>query len=144
MAIKLSQILRELAKVPSQASSRVAARIHKEIQANFDRGIDPYGKPWAPLALATLRKGRFPPPLTDSGDGRRNVKVSPTRSAGIEVSSTVFYMDYHRTKKRANLPKLPRRSFLPEDGLPESWRKIWEDELNYLADKRFLNKKLNV
>lgn len=123
----LSKILRELAKVPSRASRSIADNISKEIQKGFDRGRDPYGKKWAKLAPATLAKGRFPPPLTDTRLGRSNVTVSPTQYAGIKLSSTIRYMDYHLTGTKF----MPRRTFFPDHrGVPDRWKEIFAREIS--------------
>jgi hypothetical protein len=80
---RLHGTLRALAEVPSRAAKAASESIATLILDGFDAGTDPYGRPWAPLRPYTLAKGRFPPPLTDSGAMRDSVDVRPTAGAGI-------------------------------------------------------------
>lgn len=168
-AKQFSKIMRELARVPAQSSRDVARDINREIQRNFDRGVDPYGKPWRKLAKSTLENGRHPPPLTDSRDGRKSVRVSAMAGAGIQIVVGVLYMLYHqfggashlrgpgnnarqRYKNRKKHPDFgrdkdrssgrespPRRSFLPFDRLPPAWGEIILGRLEQNA-RRVLNR----
>lgn len=112
----------------------MAKRISWDIQANFDLGRDPYRKTWAPLAPSTIKRGRFPPPLTDTRKGRQGVKVKPMQSGGIKLLNSVDYMGIHQK----GAPNIPRRSFFPDNTLPKRWNEIWEEEL-----EKALEKKLN-
>jgi hypothetical protein len=131
-AAEYSQALRLLVKVPSQISAKVADRIKKEILKGFTSGKDPYGGAWAPLRPATLAKGRTPPPLTDTGKGKRSIKVSPVSGAGVQVTVGKAYMKYHMT----GTPIMVPRRFLPVNSLPKAWRKIWQEELTKAARKK--------
>lgn len=146
-AARFSKALRELARVPSQATAAIARDLNKEIQRNFDRGVDPYGRKWRPLAKSTLKRGRHPPPLTDTGSGRSSVVMRPSAGAGLKLTIGVLYMLYHqfggashlrgsggsyrlrklnknfgrdrdRSSGRENPPK---RSFAPFEHLPAKW-----------------------
>lgn len=132
-AIEASRVFRTLASVPSQAARPIASRIHKAIQKQFDEGRDPFGRDWAPLAPATLAKGRRPPPLTDTRRGRNSISVRPTRGAGIAILVGVFYMAIHN---KGNLPRLPRRLILPTNVLPKEWNKIYKEELEAALARR--------
>lgn len=154
-AKQFSQVMRDLARVPAQASRAIAKDISKEIQRNFARGVDPYGEPWRELADSTRARGRHEPPLTDTGAGKRSVKVAPLASAGIRITVSVFYMVYHQFGGKSHLrggrrnPRFgtdtdrstdrenpPRRSFLPFDALPRAWGEIILARLEEMARKR--------
>jgi hypothetical protein len=92
--------------------------IFEAIDSLFTLGSDPYGKPWAQLAPATLAKGRAMPPLTDTGRMRESLRVN------VGVRSIVATVDdpagYHQEGTRY----MPARPILPNDaqGLPDAWR----------------------
>jgi phage gpG-like protein len=128
-----SRAFAELARVPSRAARKIAHAIDLEIQKGFDRGVDPYGRSWAPLAPATLAKGRTPPPLTDTWKGRASVEVKPTRGAGVAITVGTQYMKFHQTGARKGRWRLPARPFLPTNVLPKAWRKVYVDVLSELT-----------
>lgn len=160
-ARRFSAALREMARVPSRVSAAIAKDISKEIQKNFSAGVDPYGRAWRALAKSTIKAGRSPPPLTDTGAGRRSVLVRSTSGAGIEIVVGVLYMLYHQfggashlrgpggsyrlRKKNKNFGRdkdrsggrnnPPRRSFLPFERMPPKWEKIWEKHLKAMLKK---------
>ena len=115
---EFSRAMRQLTRVPAQVAREVSAEINALIQEGFDRGTDPYGRPWAPLRPATLAKGRRPPPLTDTGKGRAGVYAKPMSGAGILLVSEVPYMRKHQMGAP---PRLVRRDFLPINVLPKAW-----------------------
>ena len=92
--------------------------IHETIQSEFVLGTDPYGETWAPLAPATLAKGRTPPPLTDTGAMRESLRVSVTEAA--ITASMDSPAGYHQDGTRY----MPARPVLPDyaRGLPDAWR----------------------
>jgi phage gpG-like protein len=116
---RLNGTLRALSEVPSRVAADASVRIAGLIDGSFDAGTDPYGRPWAPLSTYTLAKGRFPPPLTDSGAMRASIDVHPTAGAGIEVTLDSEYATFHQTGTRY----MPQRQILPQSaGLAPSWR----------------------
>lgn len=147
-AKRLSQMMRELGRVPSRVSGKIAADLNREIQSNFDRGVDPFGRKWRRLAKSTVERGRHPPPLTDTGRGRESVVAKSMRGAGVMIVVGVLYMIYHqfggashlrgpgggyhnrhknkhfgRDKDRSSgRENPPRRSFLPQGN---EWPKRW-------------------
>jgi phage gpG-like protein len=131
-ALEFSNALRASIRVPSQIATPLAKAISKDIQQNFDIGQDPYEKKWKPLKKSTLRKGRTPPPLTDTGAGRKSVKVKPSKDAGIIITVGVSYMKYHQT----GAPNLARRSFLPTSTLPKTWKLYWDAEMAKAVRKK--------
>lgn len=127
-----SKALADLAAVPSQIAPKVAKRIRRDIALNFSAGRDPYRRTWAPLAKATIARGRHPPPLTDTWKGRRGVRVVPRSRAGIGITSSVDYMGIHQD----GAPNIPARKFLPESKLPSEWKRIWQEELTRATKAR--------
>lgn len=152
-AKRLSQLVRELGRVPSQASAKVAYALNREIQNNFDRGVDPFGRKWRGLAKSTIEGGRHNPPLTDTEQGRRSVTAKSMRGAGVMIVVGLLYMIYHQfggashlrgpggsySKRHKNKhfgrdadrssgrEHPPRRSFLPQGGqFPPRWVAIIE------------------
>jgi hypothetical protein len=116
----------DIPKIPSQASLYVSTEIEKQIQSDFDAGVDPYGKPWAPLAKSTLAKGRFPPPLTDTYKGRSQVRVNPLPGAGVRITSSVAYLNRHQKKAGSR----PARPFLPSRVLPTRYLDLYRHEIS--------------
>ena len=117
----LQKMIRSLASVPSQVARGASDGIAREIQAEFDAGCDPFGHPWAELKPATLDKGRFPPPLTDTGNMRDGVTVQPLPGAGIGV--TIPDPGVHHqygTKYMAARPIFP-------DRMPDTWQRAIAD-----------------
>lgn len=159
-ARRFSKILRGFARIPSQATTAIAREISKEIQKNFDQGVDPYGRKWRPLSRAYMEAtGRTNPPLTDTGRGRRSVKVAPLSGAGLTITIGVLYMVYHqfggashlrgpggsyrRRKQNKNFGRdkdrsggrenPPKRSFLPFDRMPARWEQIIQKQLEKMT-----------
>lgn len=132
-AKQFSQALSKLTEVPSKIAPAVARKLNRELRRQFDEGVDPYGKPWAPLRASTLAKGRHPPPLTDTHAGRDSVRAIPTARGGVQFVVGVAYMGIHQA---GDLPRMVARRFLPVNGLPKAWREIWELELMRATRKR--------
>jgi phage gpG-like protein len=112
------------------------------VREGFDTHTDPYGKPWAPLAL---RDGE---PLADTGRLKNSFHAVVSRR-GFRVAPSVTYAAFHQTgtgiygprgmpivplnKKALRLGKTgifaksvkgaPARKMVPDSGkLPDSWR----------------------
>lgn len=117
---RLNGTLRALADVPARASAAAASRIATLIDESFFAGLDPYGRPWAPLAASTLarRPWRGAPPLTDTGALRASVRVVPLPSAGISITMAAPG-PFHQMGTRY----MPQRQIFPQSGgIAPSWR----------------------
>lgn len=150
-AKRLSQIVRDLGRVPSRASGKIAIDLNKEIQSNFNRGVDPFGRKWKRLAKSTIARGRKWPPLTGkTRRGRESVVAHAMGGAGVAVVVGVLYMIYHQFGGKSRLHghrknkafgrdkdregrdskgrgNPPRRSFLPQGKeFPPRWVDIIE------------------
>lgn len=114
---KLSTSLLPLVK--AEASTEIAETIKKE----FRQGLGPYGYPWHALSRTTLKGGRHPPPLTDTGAMRDGVEVKPGSGNTVTVDIPADYASYHQygTKNADGSVRIPRRPMLPEAGNSESW-----------------------
>ncbi len=124
----LQASMARLAKVPSQLAGDVTEKIADEIRAEFAAGQDPYGRAWAALSQATLTRGRFAPPLTDTGDTIDSLEVKPMAGAGVSISFGTEYAGFHQTGTK----NMPARQPLPTAGFPSSWSKI----LSEAAEKK--------
>jgi len=116
---KLGQLIRnlsQLSSVPSQISKEVSDKITVELQEQYKDGKDPYGKQWAPLKPSTLKKGRTPPPLDDTGRMKSGTKAFPLKNAGIGINLP-FPGFFHQ----AGTKNMEARKVLPEKTLPKSW-----------------------
>lgn len=130
---QLSARLGDLAEVPSRIASAVSEQLEQAIQDEFDEGTDPYDGVWAPLAPATVAKGRTPPPLTDTAAMRSTLVVRPLSGAGVGITIDHPALP-HQAGWDGPLSSGPARPILPARGeLPEGWIEIVERE----ADKAF-------
>jgi hypothetical protein len=114
-----------LARVPAQASRDAAERIHGRLQEQFDRGVDPYGNPWAPLRPATIRRGRTSPPLTNTREMRdHELEVRPMAGAGIAVT---FNPEAPALFHQKGTSRMAARQILPTGTMPAGWNKDLKD-----------------
>ncbi len=90
---KIRSAILALPQAMSQATTDAAENLEDVINAQFDAGVDPYGNAWEPLAESTLRRGRTPPPGTDT-EALRAVHVTPLQGAGIRVEFDEQYAEY--------------------------------------------------
>jgi hypothetical protein len=97
--------------------------VTKLVQDQFDKGVDPYGRPWAPLAASTLAKGRRPPPLTETRRLREGTRAYVMRAhyAGLRVVVGAPYGYFHQVGFRVGRTKVKPRRILPQFGLPRAW-----------------------
>jgi hypothetical protein len=126
----LADNLGKLAGVPSRVSGRIAGEIAELIEEEFAVGTDPYGRAWAPLAQATIDKGREPPPLTETGTMRQSVNVRPMRGAGVAIT-----IDHpaapHQTGWSGPRGEGPARPVLPDrQELPATYRAAIETAID--------------
>lgn len=121
---KLAQRLQKLAGVPQRAAVKFAPVLKDFLATEFAQGVDPFGDPWKPLAGNTLKKGRHPPPLTDTGAARDALTVVP--SGARDRASLPGYLKYHLQTGRAVLP-------LRGESWPEAWARSIKDALNKAA-----------
>jgi len=125
---RLVENLSELATVPSRASAGACEKIATLIDEQFTDGTDPYGKRWAPLTRATLKRRpwRKPPPLTDTERMRGSVRVTPMRGSGIQITIDGDPSNFHQT----GTVHMVARTILPDGpALPESWQEAIEDSV---------------
>lgn len=124
--------LEKLASIPYRAGKLVAEALEVEIQSEFDKGVDPYGRPWAALSPETVRRHkRHPPPLTDTGAMRRTATVMPLSAGGVQIRVSQDYAEYHQY----GTANMPEREILPTEGMPKAWDDAITDVINYLGKK---------
>ncbi len=104
--------------MPSQISKDFAKWSTQRLREGYAEGKDPNGNAWAPLRPATLARGRFPPPLTDTGKMRDSTKAValPGSGVGFEIGPAYAVHHYQGTTIMA------AREQLPHGGLPSKWR----------------------
>ena len=123
---RLAEALEELARVPSQASTEAAQKLEMLLKAQFDEGVDPYGKPWAPTA-----KGGHSS-LYAAGDLRDSISVRPMAGAGIQITVDSPYASFHQAGTR----NMAARKILPDRGLPTAWSDAIEEAIEAAVLRR--------
>lgn len=109
----LERVLGRLDALPRKVAERAAPAITKELQREFARGTDPYGRKWKKLATGK------PSYLTESGRLRRGTRAAPLpgKRAGVRILIGAPWGIYHQTGTR----NMPARRILPQRGLPGTW-----------------------
>lgn len=135
----LADRLGELASVPSRASRAAADGINEALRDQFEDGVDPYGKAWAPLAPRTLAKHGEPPLQGEFGDRPGDMAegtiARPARGAGIEIE-VPFPGGIHQTGASAGPWSMPARKILPEgEELPPAWDEAISEALDEAFEK---------
>lgn len=130
----IQAMARDLRAMPMAVRNRVSVAVKDEInlllQEQFDGGFDPDGRPWAPLAMSTLRRGRHSPPLTDTGRMRAHVRaVRVGTNVAIESEPPAVY-------HQSGTSRMPRRQIWPDtlSGMPARY----ESRLGLVANQAML------
>lgn len=112
--------LAKLARVPSQFAKRGAERLTILVHINTSSGLDAYGKPFAPLAISTLRRRRRPPPMVATGQSLDETRFTALGGAGIAMVIGGAYKHHRRSHKGR-----PVRAVAPErSGIPAAWNRV--------------------
>lgn len=88
---------------------------------NFNNGLDPYGKKWAPFKNIPSKK-RGGPSAQIMLDTQRLLGsiMSSANSGELQLSTSIYYAPFHQN----GTDKMVKRSILPDErGLPEQWNK---------------------
>jgi hypothetical protein len=117
---RLDKVLERLAALPRQIAVDVAPEITRQLRAGFRSGLDPYGRAWRPLKASTIRRGRRPPPLSDSRRLAASTMAIPSRS-GLRLMVGRSYGTFHQTGFRNGPTRVSARKILPDHGMPASW-----------------------
>ena len=110
--------------------NRVAIAMRDEMNAlleeQFDLGIGPDGEAWEELRPSTRKRGRTPPPLTDTHQMRDHIRaVRIGTNVAIESESPA---QFHQS----GTSRMARRSIWPDgDELPGRW----DNALTYAATR---------
>lgn len=133
---QLAEAAEALARVPALAAQRVADNLHDLIEDEFADGRDPYGVDWAELAESTQDRGRFHPPLTDTGALRSTLNVYATgRGAGVSLAIGGAHPALpHQEGWSGPRSSGPARPIFPEHGLPETWEVAIEEAVTDAID----------
>ncbi len=122
----LLSLIERLSDVPARTAAIAAPKLDRLVQRQFENGVDPYGRPWAPLRPSTIGTGRKPPPLTGFTRKLRDgtgVKVRPGGRAGLVVKIGAPYGTFHQTGTRF----MVARRIMPQFGMPAAWRAVLTD-----------------
>lgn len=132
--------IRRIGDAGPELWQRIAPTIRSNIEAQFATGVNPYDTKWKPLAAATLRKGRTPPPLTDTGGLRSSIRVTASgytlRVIAADLVAGMHQWGTRRRKKKPSAMKrqgqvvgtriwgtgMPKRQILPDGRIPDKWR----------------------
>lgn len=124
--------LKTLAKIPAQVAGRAAPRITERMKQDTGAARDPYGRPYAPHALATVKRWGAHPLLDLSGAGIDSLDAKPLPGAGISVTA-----DEHMVFTQAGTPTQEVRAVFPNTPqLPVAWNRILEDETEAVIAER--------
>ncbi len=129
---RLRSNIGKLAEVPSQVAKDASTKIAAAIEQEFVAGQDPYGKSWAALKPATLRKGRRAPPLSDTHAMRDSVKVAPMPGAGISIT-----IDEPANIHQGGSKWMAARPILPSAGFPATWSAAIRDATQARIREKF-------
>jgi phage virion morphogenesis protein len=102
---------------------RVGNDLLRAAELSFAESRSPFGEAWAPLAPSTLRRrrGGGAQPLIGRGRLRSSLHSTPVAPDTVQVGTNVAYGRLHNQGGRAGRGQrttIPRRQFLPVDGLP--------------------------
>lgn len=114
---QLAQAVRKLASVPAAVSREAAPAIKALIAEQFSSESDPYGNAWAPYSPGSIKRGRKPPLLDETG-ALKDAQVEPLPGAGISVTFGPEYAGFHQTGWKW----APARRLFPNGPLPATWR----------------------
>lgn len=121
---RVTTAIRNLDGMPARVCDRIEDDIYTSIQGQFDRGVDAYGEPWEPLAESTTKRGRRPPPLTDTRAMRDSVAV---HANGTQLTVSIDDpFPYHQ----AGTGSMPSRPVLPDRELPAAYAKAVDVAIN--------------
>jgi hypothetical protein len=113
---KLERTLGELDQLPRRLAAAVVPLVTKELQREFARGADPYGRKWTRLSTGK------PSHLTKSTRLRTGTRAAlmPGNSKGVRIlfGSRARVASLHQSGTK----HMPARKILPERGMPASWR----------------------
>jgi hypothetical protein len=121
---EIDALLEKVAKLDgilARASELAVEPITAIVQLQFDEGRDPYGNAWADLAESTKRRGRTPPPLTDTRAMRDDISIRPLNGedTGLTLDAFAPYASFHQDgAPNANVPV---RKMFPDEGVSPTW-----------------------
>jgi hypothetical protein len=121
---RLQRTLDRLIELPRKIAAEAKPDIDKLLRAQFRDGVDPYGRPWAPLRPSTIATGRRAPPLTGFTRQLRDgtmVKLGGGNRAGLRIQVGKPYGYFHQVGFRVGSTRVQPRRILPQQGMPRAW-----------------------
>lgn len=123
--------LRKLSAVPSRVAAVAAPKLEAQTIADVNAGHDPYGRPYAPHAPATVKRWGRHPLLNLTGAGISSIRVRAKSGTGIE-----FTADEHMRFTQGGTKFQPVRAFFPSmSTLPKTWNRILKDATTQTLSK---------
>lgn len=119
---QFAQSLRTLTQVASEISTHVAVQIEKRMRRGFRQGTDAYGRPYAGLKPASIRRGRRPPPLRKFA---KFAHARPLPGAGVALIVDHPQAGFHQTGTQ----HMAKRIVVPDRATPPEWRTMIDREL---------------
>lgn len=99
--------------------NQIGINLSGKIRNNFYNQVDPYNNRWAPFKKGgrVTKKGidTSAKLLLDTGRLVNSINYNVKNNI-LEIGTPVFYAQYHQLGDG-----VPKRSFLPDQGLPTSW-----------------------
>lgn len=114
---RLKALIGRMEQIPKATARKLAPKIDARIQACFDNGRDPYGKPWAPLKPSTIvRKKGDARILIRTGMSRALTYVANLAPEGVRITIGGA-LGWHMNPAKHRVA----RPILPIHGLPKTW-----------------------
>ncbi len=124
-----SRAIRALSRVPAQASARAATELRAVVveQEAEAREVDPYERPWKPLAASTVRTKRGDTRiLRDTGKMLDELEIRPMSGAGLSLTFGAPQSAFHQIGTK----NMPARPLIPTGPLPRSWSEAIEQAID--------------
>lgn len=104
----------------------IGRELKRQVQDNILSGLDAYDSPLLPLAPSTIKRKKSNKPLIDTGALLGSVTYYATESnITVGINQTAPYGRLHNEGLG-----VPKRQFIPLEGLPSSWERIIADRLD--------------
>lgn len=156
---KWEKKLKETPRLMNVIAKNLAEETISLVKDGMARGVDPYGKPYAPLAL---RSGQ---PLRKSGAMKSSWFRKNVTASGFQVENARGYSIFHqkgtgvygprkspirpKKAKALRVPQsggdrffrsvkgTPKRKMVPDRGIPKRWRAAYRETINEIFVSHF-------
>jgi hypothetical protein len=139
---ELEKLLEDTDGLTREVNKAAADGIRKELERQYDKGVDPYNEAWADLAPSTIARGRTNPPLSDTHEMRRGTTVRGVGGIGgirvrINKPSNPLVPLFHQK----GTENMPARKVVPDAGtLSPAWEQAIRVPVSKVVIKHFKRK----